>query len=59
MATKSGAQPLLTPEKEKNGSKFVFTKGNTDDRSVLGGIEDDFMYGTNVASSHIYIRMGK
>ena len=24
-----------------------------------GGIVDDFMYGSNVASSHIYIRMGE
>lgn len=24
-----------------------------------GGIVDDFMYGSNVAASHIYIRMGE
>ena len=27
--------------------------------SGKSGIVDDFMYGTNVASAHIYIRMGK
>ena len=24
-----------------------------------GGIVDDFMYGSNVASAHVYIRLGK
>ena len=30
-----------------------------DDESTEKGITSDFMYGNNVASSHIYIRMGK
>ncbi|KAG0716540.1 Protein lifeguard 4 [Chionoecetes opilio] len=28
------------------------------EQAEKGGIVDDFMYGSNVASSHIYVRMG-
>lgn len=33
---------------------FTFDRGSQKQSSI----EDDFMYGTNVAQAHIYIRMG-
>ncbi len=34
--------------------------GNPQGQSKMkSSIEDDFMYGSNVASSHVYIRLGK
>ena len=32
---------------------------SVDHASGKGSIVDDFMYGSNVASSHVYIRLGK
>ncbi|ESN95066.1 hypothetical protein HELRODRAFT_105150, partial [Helobdella robusta] len=35
-----------------------FVNANSDETASKSGIVDDFMYGSNVASSHVYIRLG-
>ena len=61
MASQSASEPLVKETEDKHHpGRFNFSqKIPVTTHSVHGGIEDDFMYGTNVASSHIYVRMGK